>query len=135
MTEGEGAGLVEGLGSTQSGLRTLRKFDGSSPRWKDDEELLVVVILSTLGLGPCCGMEFDEVDEGEAEVVLNLRDDDSVPPPFPPSETSTRKVSLLPVPFEPVLDDPFRCFVFLSRVTRSGLLALPGDLYIDRRLI
>lgn len=53
MTEGEGDGLAEGLGSTQSGLRALRKFDESSPRWKDDEELLVVVILSTLGLWPC----------------------------------------------------------------------------------
>ena len=49
-TEGEGAGLVDGLGSTQSGLRALRNFDESSPRWKDDEELLVVAILSTLGL-------------------------------------------------------------------------------------
>ena len=48
--EGEGAGLADGLGSTQSGLRTVRNFDESSPRWKDDEELLVVVILSTLGL-------------------------------------------------------------------------------------
>jgi len=32
-TEGEGAGLVDGLGSTQSGLRVLRKFDEPSPRW------------------------------------------------------------------------------------------------------
>ena len=135
MTEGEGDGLDEGLGSTQSGLRVLRKFDESSPRWKDDEELLVVAILSTLGLRPCCGIEFDEVDEGAAEVVLTLRDDDSAPPPLPPSEASARKVSLSPVPFKRVLDDPFRCFVFLSRVTRSGLLALPGDLYIDRRLV
>lgn len=92
-----------------------------------------MAILSILGLWPCCGTEFDE---GVAEVVLNLRDDDDsgpLPPPFPPS--SGRKVSLLPVPFEPALDDPFRCFVFLSKVTRSGLLALPGDLYICRRLI
>ena len=93
-----------------------------------------MAILSTFGLGPCCGTELDEVDEGVAEVVLNLRDDDSAPPPLPPSEASTRKVSLLPVPLGPALDDPFRCLVFLSRVTRSGLLALPGDLYIDRRL-
>jgi hypothetical protein len=130
MTEGEGDGLDEGLGSTQSGLRALRKFDESSPRWNDDEELLVVAILSTLGLRPCW-LEPEEVDEGVAEVVLNLRDDDSAPPPLPPSNASGRKVSLLPV----VLDDPCRCFVFLSRVTRSGLLALPGDLYIDRRLV
>ena len=134
MPEGEGDGLLEGLGSTQSGLRALRKFDESSPRLKEDEELLVVAILSTLGLWPCGWTELDEVDEGVAEVVLNLRDDDSAPP-LPPSEASTRKVSLFPVPFKPVLDDPCRCFVFLSRVTRSGLLALPGDLYIDRRLI
>lgn len=132
MTEGEGAGLDEGLGSTQSGLRALRKFDESSPRLKDEEELLVVAILSTLGLRPCCGTEFDEVDEGVAEVVLNLRDDDSAPPP---SEASGRKVSLLPGPCEPTLDGPFRCLVFLSKVTRSGLLALPGDRYIDRRLV
>jgi len=95
-----------------------------------------VAILSTLGLWPCCGTEFDEVDEGVAEVVLNLLDDDSTPlPPLPPSEGSARRASLLLVPFEPVLDGPLRCFVFLSRVTRSGLLALPGDLYMDRRLI
>jgi len=101
-TEGEGVGLADGLGSTQSGLRALRNFDESSPRWKDDEELLVVAILSTLGLWPCCWTEFDEVDEGVAEVVLNLRDDsDPFPPPFPPSGASTRKVSLLPVPFGP----------------------------------
>ena len=99
-TEGEGTGLVDGLGSTQSGLRALRKFDESSPRRKEDEELLVVAILSTLGLWPgCCWAEFDEVDEGVAEVVLNLRDDDS--DPFPPSKVSARKLSLLPVPFEP----------------------------------
>lgn len=135
MTEGEGAGLVDGLGSTQSGLLVLRNFDESSPRWKDDEELLLVAILSTLGLWPCCGTEFDEVDEGVAEVVLNLLDDDSAPPPLPPSEASARRVSLPPVPPEPALDDPFRCFALLSKVTRSGLLALPGDLYMDRRLV
>jgi hypothetical protein len=50
MREGEGAGLLEGLGCPQSGLRALRKFDESSPRWKDDEELLVVATLSALGL-------------------------------------------------------------------------------------
>jgi len=69
---------VDGLGSTQSGFRALRKFDESSPRWKDDEELLVVASLSALGLWPCCCIEFDE---GVAEVVLNLRDDDSDPLP------------------------------------------------------
>lgn len=101
-TEGEEAGLVDGLGSTQSGLRALRKFDESSPRWKDDEELLVVAILSALDLWPCCWAEFDEVDEGVADVVLSLLDDDSGPfPPLFPSEVSARKVSLLHVPFEP----------------------------------
>lgn len=76
-TEGEGAGLLDGLGTTQSGLRALRKFDESSPRWKDDEELLVATILSALGLWPCCWREFDGVEE----VVLNLRDDGSDPLP------------------------------------------------------
>ena len=88
-----------------------------------------MAILSTLGLWPR-GIEFEEVDEGVAEVVLNLRHESG---PLPASETSARKVSLLPVPFEPRLDDPFRCFVFLSKVTRSGLLALPGDRYMSRR--
>jgi hypothetical protein len=130
VTEGEGVGLLDGLGSTQSGLRAVRNFDESSPRWKDDEELLVVETLSTLGLWLCCWTE------GVAEVVLILRhESDPFLPPSPPSEVSARRVSLLPVPLEPWFDDPLRCFVFLSKVTRSGLLALPGDLYIDRRLI
>lgn len=76
-----------------------------------------------------------EFDEGVAEVVLNLLLDESTPPLLPPSEASARRVSLLPVPLEPALDDPFRCFALLSKVTRSGLLALPGDLYMDRRLV
>ena len=95
-----------------------------------------MAILSILGLWPWSGTEPEEIDEGVAEVVLNLQGDGSspFPPVFPPSEVSRREASLLPAPFGPTLDDPFRCFVFLSKVTRSGLLALPGDLYIDRLL-
>ena len=58
-TDGEGIGLVDGFRSTRSEFRALRKFDGSSPRWQDDEEL-VVAILFIPSLWPDCWTEFDE---------------------------------------------------------------------------
>ena len=95
-----------------------------------------MAILSMLGLWPWSGKKPSDADEGVAEVVLGLQGASCspFPPVFPPSEVSRREVSLLLAPFKPTLDDPFRCFVFLSKVTRSGPLALPYDLYIDRRL-
>ena len=74
-------------------------------------------ILSTLGLWPWSGKEPDEVDEGVAEVVLNLQGDglqsaSSSIPSF--RDVQTRSVSVV-FPIRTNIGRPVPLFRFLER--------------------
>jgi len=78
-----------------------------------------LAILSILGLWFCGGIE---LDEGVAEVVLNSETIPTISPTIRLLRVVHAQIVSVACPVRTCVDVPFRCFVFLSKVTRSGLL-------------